>query len=205
MSQVSSFHGVSINFLPGVHVYSNLPPYLFFHLTNSRRQSGASLMAQQVKNPPAKQETQETWVWSLGWEETLEEGMATHSSILAWRIPWTEKLGGLQSIGLQRVRQDWRDSIHTHRTDILRSKVILWKRKWQPTPVILPGKYHGQRSLVGYSPKGHKESDTIERLSMELRKNISIYEWIEIYKDVISLLQWKIALIKIVHAVWEAA
>ena len=53
MSQVSSFHGVSINFLPGVHVYSNLPPYLFFHLTNSRRQSGASQVAPVVKSPIA--------------------------------------------------------------------------------------------------------------------------------------------------------
>ena len=53
-----------------------------------------------VKNLPA---VWETWVQSLGLEEPLEEGMATHSSILAWRIPWTEEPGGLQSIGLQRV------------------------------------------------------------------------------------------------------
>ena len=46
---------------------------------------------------------QETWVRSLGWEDPLEEGMATHSSILAWKIPWTEEPSGLQSIGLQRV------------------------------------------------------------------------------------------------------
>ena len=46
------------------------------------------------------------WVLSLGQEDTLEEGMATPSSILAWRIPWTEELGGLQSIGLHRVRRD---------------------------------------------------------------------------------------------------
>ena len=59
-----------------------------------------------VKNPPAMQEVQETWVQSLGWEDPLEEGMATHSSILTWRIPWTEEPGGLQSIGLQRVGQD---------------------------------------------------------------------------------------------------
>ena len=49
---------------------------------------------------------QETLVQSLGWEDPLEKGMATHSSILAWRIPWTEKPGGLYSMGLQRVRQD---------------------------------------------------------------------------------------------------
>ena len=48
----------------------------------------------------------ETWVQSLGWEDSLEKEMATHSSILAWRIPWTEEPGGLQSVGSQRVGQD---------------------------------------------------------------------------------------------------
>ena len=57
-----------------------------------------------AKNPPAVQETQ---VQSLGWEDPLEKGMATHSSTLAWRIPRTEEPGGLQSVGSQRVRQDW--------------------------------------------------------------------------------------------------
>ena len=58
----------------------------------------AFLVAQMLKNLPAMQETQ---VHSLGWEDPLEKGMATHSSILAWRIPWTEEPGGLQSMGLQ--------------------------------------------------------------------------------------------------------
>jgi len=57
-------------------------------------------VAQTVKNPPAMQET---WGRSLGWEDPLEKGMATHSSILAWRIPWTEEPGRLQSMGLQSV------------------------------------------------------------------------------------------------------
>ena len=61
----------------------------------------ASLLAQMVKNMPAMQET---WVQSLGREDTLEKGMATHSNILAWRIPLTEEPGGLQSTRLQRVR-----------------------------------------------------------------------------------------------------
>ena len=56
-----------------------------------------------VKNLTAKQET---WVHSLGWEDPLEKEMATHSSILVWEIPWTEKRGGLQSMRLQRVRHD---------------------------------------------------------------------------------------------------
>ena len=59
------------------------------------------LVAQMVKNLPAMQETQ---VGSLGQEDPLEKGMATHSSILAWRAPWTEEPGRLQSIGSQRVR-----------------------------------------------------------------------------------------------------
>ena len=59
-----------------------------------------------VKNLPAVQQTQETWVPSLGQEDPLEEEMATHSSILAWEIPWTEEPGGLQSMGLQRVGHD---------------------------------------------------------------------------------------------------
>ena len=54
----------------------------------------ASLMAQPIKNPPAMQKTQETWGESLGWENPLEEGMATHSSILAWIIPWAEEMTG---------------------------------------------------------------------------------------------------------------
>ena len=57
---------------------------------------------------------QETWVWSLGREDPLEKGMATHSSILAWRIPWTEEPGGLQSMGSQRVGHDWVTFTHTH-------------------------------------------------------------------------------------------
>ena len=61
----------------------------------------ASLVAQMVKNLPAMLET---WVRSLGREDTLEKEMATHSSILAWGIPWTEKPGGPQSMGSQRVR-----------------------------------------------------------------------------------------------------
>ena len=65
----------------------------------------ASLAAQTGKNLPAMQETQ---VQSLGQEDPLEKGMTTHSSIPAWRIPWTEEPGGLQSMGSQRVRHDVR-------------------------------------------------------------------------------------------------
>ena len=63
----------------------------------------ASLVAQMVKRLPAMQET---GVQSLGWDDLLEKEMATHSSILAWKIPWTEEPGRLHSMGSQRVRQD---------------------------------------------------------------------------------------------------
>ena len=63
-------------------------------------------MVQRIKNLPAMQEMQETWVLFLGREDPLEEGMATLSCILAWRMPWTEELGKLQSMGSQRVGQD---------------------------------------------------------------------------------------------------
>ena len=64
-----------------------------------------------VRNLPAMQET---WVGSLGQEDPLEEGMATHSRTLVWRIPWTEEPGGLQSIGSQRVGHDCSNLAHTH-------------------------------------------------------------------------------------------
>ena len=67
------------------------------------RPNRASLVAQRLKHLPAMWET---WVRSLGWEDPLEKEMATHSSILAWRIPWTEEPGGLQSTGLQTVGHD---------------------------------------------------------------------------------------------------
>ena len=73
------------------------------HLVLPTALDGASLVAQRLKYLPAMQET---WVRFLGWEDPLEKEMATHSSILAWRIPWTEKPGGLQSMGSQRVGHD---------------------------------------------------------------------------------------------------
>ena len=85
-----------------------------------------------VKNPPAKARDARNRVWSLGGKYTLEKEMATHSSILAWRIPWTEEPGGLQSMGSQGMGHDWAHML-----------------QWQTTPVLLPGESQGQRSLVG--------------------------------------------------------
>ena len=69
---------------------------LALSLTSSFTSLWASLTAQLVKNPPAMQET---WVQSLGWEDTLEKGKATHSSILTWKIPWTVQFTGMQRVG----------------------------------------------------------------------------------------------------------
>ena len=75
------------------------------------QQREAALVAQMVKNSPSMQEI---WVQSLGWEDPLEKGMANHSSILAWSIPWTEESGRLQFMGLPRVGHDWVTNTHTH-------------------------------------------------------------------------------------------
>jgi len=99
-----------------------------------------SQVAQWVKNPPAMQETQ---IQSLGWEDPLEEGMATHSSNLAWRILWTEEPGRLQPIRLQRVRHNWKTK-HTHWSEVKSvSRVQLFATPWTVT-------YQALRS-VGFS------------------------------------------------------
>ena len=73
-------------------------------ITSLKKKKLSSLIAQMVKKSPAMQET---WVWSLGWEDPLEKEMATHYTILAWIIPWTEEPGRLKSRGSQRIRHDW--------------------------------------------------------------------------------------------------
>ena len=83
--------------------------------------------------------------------------MATHSSTLAWKIPWMEEPARLQSIGSLRVRHDWATSLSLF-------TFLHWRRKWLPTPVFLPGEPQGRESLVGCSPWGPYESDTTERL-----------------------------------------
>ena len=149
----------------------------------------ASLVAQRLKGLPAKM--RETWVRSLGWEDPLEKEMATHSSILAWRIPWTEEPGGLQSTGSQRVGHDWSDLAavaylvvsflpsvllpgkshgrrslvgcrHDWATSLSLFTFMPWRRKWQPISGFLPGESQGPGSLVGCRLWGHTELDTTE-------------------------------------------
>ena len=152
----------------------------------------------------------ETWVQSLGWEDPLEKGMATHSSTLAWRIPWMEEPGGLQSTGLQRVRHDWATSLSLSLSMLLRgfpggsdgkeSACNAGGLGSIPELGRSPGgghgnplqfscleNPHGQRSLVGCSPWGHKESNTTERLStacilyprlcQALETNFNMFSW----------------------------
>ena len=81
--------------------------------------------------------------------------MAPLSSTLAWKIPWTEEPGRLQSMGLLRVR-------HDRMTSLSLFTFMHWRRKWQPTPVFSLGESQGRGSLVGCCLRGHTESDTTE-------------------------------------------
>ena len=85
----------------------------------------------------------------------MEKAMAPHSSTLAWKIPWMEEHGRLQSMGLLRVGHDWATSLSLF-------TFMHWRRKWQPTPVFLPEESQGQGSLVSCHLWGHTESDTTE-------------------------------------------
>jgi len=109
--------------------------------------------------------TELNWILaSSKWKDTfnlrrnnliLEKAMAPHSSTLAWKIPWMEEPGRLRSMGSLRVGHDWATSLSL-------STFMHWKRKWQPSPVFLPGESHGWRSLVGCLLRGRTESDTTE-------------------------------------------
>ena len=93
-------------------------------------------------------------LWN-GRRKPAEKAMAPHSSTLAWKIPWTEEPGGLQSMGSWKVGHDWATSLWLF-------TFMHWRRKWQPTPVFLPGESQGWRSLVGCCLWGRTESDTTE-------------------------------------------
>ena len=112
-----------------------------------------------------------------------EKAVAAHSSTLAWGIPWTEEPGGLQSMGSLRVRHDWATSLSLF-------TFMHWRRKWQPTPVFLPGESQGWGSLVGFHLWGPTELDVSDwsnltaavaaMLSLDLG-NIVYSVWIPIY------------------------
>ena len=153
-----------------------------------------------------------------GLGRSLEKEMATHSSILAWEIPWTKDSGGLQSIGFQRVghdlvtkqRQQQQTSFYPTKGTLglpkwlsgqestcqcrrcgfnLWVEKVTWRRAWQPTPVFLPGKSHGQRNLADYSPWGHKNQTWLSdqtiattptsSLSFMLPRNLQV-AWVKV-------------------------
>ena len=91
------------------------------------------------------------------WINLPEWAMAPHSSTFAWKIPWMEEPGRLQSVGSLRVRHDWATSLSLSLFTFMH-----WRRKWQPTPVFLPGDSQGWGSLVGCCLWGRTESDTTE-------------------------------------------
>ena len=108
---------------------------------------------------------QETQIWFLGWEDPLEKGMETHSSILAWRIPWTEEPGGLRSIGSQRVRHDWATNTFAFWTVAQHAPLSMefsrqecWSEYWSgllfPSPGDLPDPGIESRSPALQEPPG---------------------------------------------------
>ena len=88
-------------------------------------------------------------------KEQLEKAMASHSSTLAWKIPWMEEPGRLQSMGSLRVGHNWATSLSFF-------TFMHWRRKWQPTPLFLPGESQGRGSLVDWRLWGRTELDTTE-------------------------------------------
>ena len=105
--------------------------------------------------------------------------MAPHSSTLAWGSPWREKPGRLQSMGSRRVGHNWATSLSLF-------TFLHWRRKWQPTPVFLPGESQGRGSLVGCRLCGRTESDTTEATQQQQQQH-SNYKWSITFKNCESL------------------
>ena len=132
-----------------------------------------------IKNLPAMRGT---WVWSLGWEDSLEEGMATHSSILAWRSPigkgaWQ----GLQSMGLQRVRHDWVTK-HTHMHHNMHHSII----------------FNGQdMEMTQISTKRWMDKEDA------IYKNIYIHNWLLLIRKKNEILPFMITWMELVDVPWN--
>ena len=132
------------NMLYMLYIYQGLCEALQFHLFSFI--------------PPGKYCALHTLYWPMNWKSRryiLEKAVAPHSSTLAWKIPWAEEPSGLQSMGSLSVGHDWATLLSLF-------TFVHWRRKWQPTPVFLPGESQGQRSLVGCRLWRRTESDTTE-------------------------------------------
>ena len=143
---------------------NSCPLSQWFHLTIS---SSVIPFSSHLQHFPASESFQTSQFFASGGQNIAvsalviilsghpEKSMASHSSTLAWKIPWMEEPGRLQSMGSLRVGYDWVTSLSLF-------TLMHWRRKWQPTPVFLPGESQGRRSLVGCRLWGRTESDTTE-------------------------------------------
>ena len=127
------------------------------------------------------------------------KALAPHSSILAWRIPWMEEPGGLQSMGSLGVGQDWETSLSLF-------TFMHWRWNWQPTPVFLPGESQGWRSLVGWHLWGLTESDTTEATEKKKKAptDLNWYGYLYSLKLLISNTHHSIILIHNIYSlIWH--
>ena len=128
-----------------------------------------------VKNPPANR--RQTLLWSLGREDPLEEGMATHLSILAWRIPWTEEPGRLQSIGLQSQTQlKWLSTQHWQGNPGLEGQRV--RQDWSNLASSTDMEAQGLRDQEPVWRKGYfqiKDTGTVAYLHEKKRENLDLY------------------------------
>ena len=129
--------------------------YFYWRMVLENKIWALNMLIGQQKETPKQSSwwSFQTWNFKQCLAQGSEKAMVPHSSTLAWKIPWTEEPGRLQSMGSRRVRYDWVTSLFTF---------MHWRRKWQPTPVFLTGESQGRGRLVGCRLWGHTESDTTE-------------------------------------------
>ena len=141
---------------------SSSPAFLMMHSAYKLNKQGDNVQPWRTPFPILNQsivpwpvQTVASWPAYRFLRKLTEKAMAPHSSTLAWGIPWMEEPGRLQSMGSLRVRHDWATSLSLF-------TFMHWRRKWQPTPVFLPGESQGWGNLVGCHLWGRTETDTTE-------------------------------------------
>ena len=128
----------------------------------------------------------EKWKWHKT-HMRLSTSMAPHSSTLAWKIPWMEEPGGLQTMGLLRDGHDWATSLSLF-------TFLHWRRKWQPTPVFLPGESQGRGSLVGCHLWGCTGSDTTEVTAAAAVSHCSLLTGADVQISGPNCISWSLVL-----------